>query len=230
MAKNQPYLQVLNELIDEHIGGDTVYVESDKGDERIHFKIKNDKGVKGYLGLDGTIFTKDGYFILHNWNKKEYKFNSLDTFRDYAFQIIETVCKPYLIELYKSNSISKLPPKMEEPKINIDLSKITPKWITKVFKEVTEDVSNGDYIEDVKIETNFTLPSGASSGKEAFEDGIKITFKVWWNRWGDFMTDKHRYYIKVNNKGLVSCNLPEAIEGGDIESGLEEMINYYIKI
>ena len=89
---------------------------------------------------------------------------------------------------------------------------------------------NGDYIENVIIEKNFKLPSGATSGKEAYEDGIKITFNVWWKNWSKWQTVKDKYSIKVNNKGNVSVYLPEAIEGGGIENELKEKITEFIKI
>ena len=113
---------------------------------------------------------------------------------------------------------------------NLDLSKITIEWITETFQEITDDIMNGDYIENVTIEKNFTLPFGSTSGKEAYEDGVKITFNVWWKNWSEWQTNKGRYSINVNNKGKVSVYLPEAIEGGGIETELKEKISEFIKI
>jgi hypothetical protein len=57
-----------------------------------------------------------------------------------------------------------------------------------------------------------------------WEDGIKINFRVWFNRWGEFMTERSFSYIKITNNGIISIRLPEALEGGGIESELEDRI------
>ena len=79
----------------------------------------------------------------------------------------------------------------------IDFSKLTAEWLIYNFQEITDDVSNGDYIEDVTFEKNIDSEyiRKTSSIKE-WEDGIKINFRVWFNNWGEFMTEKRLSYIK----------------------------------
>lgn len=95
-----------------------------------------------------------------------------------------------------------------------NLSRITPEWLIDNFKEISEDILNGDYIEDVIIQEN--------------ENGVNISFKVWWNAWGEWLTDKHRYSVNIN-KDKISISLPEAIEGSGIESELKDKIIELIK-
>jgi hypothetical protein len=114
---------------------------------------------------------------------------------------------------------------------NIDFTKLTAEWLIENFQEITDDVSNGDYIEDVTFEKNIASEyiRETFSIKE-WEDGIKINFRVWFNRWGDFMTEKRLSYIKITNDGKISIRLPEALEGGEIEEYLEERIAKLLEI
>ena len=41
-------------------------------------------------------------------------------------------------------------------KNNIDFTKLTVKWLTENFQEITDDISNGDYIEDITFEKNIS--------------------------------------------------------------------------
>ena len=113
----------------------------------------------------------------------------------------------------------------------IDFNKLTAEWLIDNFQEITDDVSNGDYIEDVTFEKNIDSEyiRETNSIKE-WEDGIKIDFRVWFNRWGDFMTEKRLSYIKITNDGIISIRLPEALEDRDIEDCLEERIKELLGI
>jgi hypothetical protein len=39
---------------------------------------------------------------------------------------------------------------------NIDFTKLTAKWLIENFQEITDDISNGDYIENVTFEKNIS--------------------------------------------------------------------------
>lgn len=113
----------------------------------------------------------------------------------------------------------------------IDFSKLTAEWLIENFQEITDDISNGDYIEDVKFETNIGSDYIRESNSiKEYEDGIKITFRVWFNRWGDFMTERRQSYITITNEGIISIRLPEAIEYSGIETELEERIKELLGI
>ena len=113
----------------------------------------------------------------------------------------------------------------------IDFSKLTAEWLTKNFQEITDDISNGDYIEDVSFETNITSEyiRETNSVKET-EDGITINFRVWFNSWGDFMTERGLSYLTITNNGEISIRLPEAIEFGGIEDELKKRIKELLDI
>jgi hypothetical protein len=113
---------------------------------------------------------------------------------------------------------------------NIDFIKLTAEWLTVNFQEITDDILNGDYIEDVTFEKNIASEyiRETNSIKE-WEDGIKINFRVWFNNWGKFMSQKELSWIKITNNGIISIRLPEAIEGG-IETELSERISKLLGI
>lgn len=113
----------------------------------------------------------------------------------------------------------------------IDFSKLTAEWLIENFQEITDDVSNGDYIEDVNFESNIEINLERESNSiNEYEDGIKITFRVWFNRWGDFMTERRQSYITITNEGIINIRLPEALEGSDVEGELEERIKELLVI
>jgi len=110
----------------------------------------------------------------------------------------------------------------------MNLQNITAEWLIKTFEELGDEYGNGDYIEDVSIKTN--MSQNYTEPYDTYEDGIKITFKVWYNNWGTFMTEREESSIIIRKDGSIQINLPEFLEGGDIDCKLKTKIKELLEI
>ena len=93
-----------------------------------------------------------------------------------------------------------------------DFIKINKKWFKKTFETISEEHSNSETIENIKIVDK-------NGGKE-------ITFSVECGCGGIHKDNT----ITINDRGYISMNLSEIINGGDIDGRLEIAIKEAIKI
>ena len=110
----------------------------------------------------------------------------------------------------------------------MNLQNITAEWLIKTFEELGDEYGNGDYIENVFIKTNIT--QNYTEPYDKYEDGIKITFRAWYNNWGTFMTEREESSIIIRKDGSIRMDLPEFFEGGDIDCKLKTKIKELLEI
>lgn len=91
-----------------------------------------------------------------------------------------------------------------------NIGAINKGWFKQMFKEVAEDVSNSEDVEDIEI---------TSTDKE-----VKITFSIDCGRYG-----LHRQNEIKIRKDRVIMDLAEIVEGGDLEYGLKRKIEEQIR-
>ena len=122
-------------------------------------------------------------------------------FTDYEGQPI----RPYhVIELEEDDTVYE-PIVVKKKEYNLNL--LTAKWFQETFERISEEESNSETLEAVKV--------------KSVDEGLKITFHVDCGRYG-----LHRHNdITVYKNGKISINLAEIIESSGIPSNLEEAID-----
>jgi hypothetical protein len=205
-AKYDKFLDVVIEEMFDLVGNSSDL--SFECDERgINILVNRSSLLKFYLEDDCFLLSQ-----LYN-QKIVIKLSNLDTFRDVVRQLITTEVIPSLYNFYKMNYIKVLPTRLQKENKKLDFSKITVKWLTEKFEEISGNCCNGETIENVVI-----LPLDLIG----VNDGIEISFDVDCGRYG-----LHRdQSIKINDKGYVKINFFDSpIEGSGVESNLKDEIS-----
>ena len=203
---NSKYIKIIDDLSLELFGPDKlIKAESNNNNTSICIYAL-DK-------LCYTIFTNNGNFLLYDWGcnneRKEIPIDSLDIFNGYAKMILIDFCKPSLIMDYKKKILKKLPENLGI-KNTVDLSRINKKWIKKTFEEITSSILNSESIENIEFKKSI--------------DSLCIEFDINGGRWGIHKDNE----IIINDRGNISVNLCDFIEGRGIETELKERINKLI--
>jgi hypothetical protein len=214
------YVDIIKEELDELVGSlDELSIECD--DKDISIMIDRSPVIQ-------TRMSGESHFLLKPFHHKNYdrlsfeekiiaidadciKIKDLNIYRNMIRNSIINDLIPTIKDYYMQNYIKKLPTQLTENKI-INFSKLTAKWLKKTFNEVSEDVMNGESMENLKITKTDT-------------DWV-ANFNVDCGRRGIHKNN----YIKINNRGGINVGLCEAIEVGGIESGVTEEIKKYLNI
>jgi len=211
MNKNDKYIATLYEFAALILGKDLVEIHSNDDDTRISVSIirpKNNISVYSIKTEDGKYFLRDGWKV----PPIELALDNEEVFQEYACAIMHNICKPAIISLYNNNSLDRLPNGVEASKVNISLLNIDN--FTEAFNEATDEMLNGERVENVTIDFDF------------INEFLKIKYDVDLGRRG-----LHRnYYTSVTYRGNVAVGLPEAIEGGGMEENLEQRIKEIITL
>ena len=172
-----------------------------------------------------TFYIEDDCFLVGPIYSRQgkIKISSLETFREVVIQLINDEFIPTIYDLYKKTTynedghqipfIKTLPSKLVKKDNKLDFNLITKEWLTEKFYEISSDVMNGEYIENVL--------------SQKLKDGLFITFDVNCGRYGLY----RNHSISIGNRGEIKIDLFDTpVEGCGIESGLEEEIEKLLDI
>lgn len=217
------FINIINDEIKENIGNlpelsIEPHVRSNENDW-CHYEINiyiNRSGIFTIYLDENNYLILESPFLNHHQSYGEeavyLKFNPELIFKDYCHQMINDKLIPRIKELYEIKFIKELPEKLLDKKEKkLDFSKLTEEWLENKFNEISEDIMNGETIENIKInETN---------GK------LKIIFDVDCDRSGTWKNNS----IEINNRGSITVRLDDTpLEGCGIEDELKSEIKKLI--
>ncbi len=216
--KNNKYLTIVKKIIKEKIG-DFKEIDIELGNDRISIIL-----CKYSIGSDFII---DGeHFIMYDKNcfystpfssddkrNDGYKFDNEDMFESYVRMNIDKIVIPQIKEFYKRGNFKKLPTLLEDNSLKLDFSKLTKEWLITEFYNISDDIMNGETMENVKIKKSKNL--------------LNITFDVECHPYGLHRNNT----ISINDKGYIKIDLDDTpIEGCGIETELSKRITKLITI
>lgn len=200
--KVNPFFRVVNQVSDKLLGKSS--------DIRIRIDDYRFKCITFICGTSSHYFFFEGdKFILFTSDSSNVPPLKLDFDEVLFSSIVEQVLTsfiPTIIKDYESTYIKELPSNIEYVTKKINIDKITSGWLVNKFEEISEDIMNGETIENV---------SYGVGGKE-------IYFDIDCHRYGFF---RGSGYIKITDKGSVSVDLGDTpLEGCGIEEELKKSI------
>lgn len=178
---------------------DMIRVESynmTNGDIRLNISIGN-------MSYDNFYFRDNTLLCKHK--DIEFLIKDTQTIKDTIRQILESSLVKTIYRLYKMSYIDKLPSKLE--KLPNKLNKITPEWLIQTFQDISDEVMNGESIENVIIKG---------------DNPQKITFDLDCHRQGLFRNKS----ITISKRGWTTIDLNDTpLECSEIENKLIKLIN-----
>jgi hypothetical protein len=173
------------------------------GDLRVSISIEN-------MAYETFIF-KDGFLLNRHGREKDFLIKDSRVTEDIIRQILENNLVSTIYDLYRKSYLTTLPSKLSIPETTLEFSKITGEWLTENFEDISDDVMNGESIENVRFEEK--------------NGGLIIKFDV------DYRYGLHRNKgIKISERGNITIDLDETpIEGCGIEEELKERIRELIE-
>jgi len=205
--KVNPFFRVVNQVSDKVLGKSS--------DIRIRIDDYRFKCITFICGTSSNYFFFEGdKFILFTIDSKNNVPPLKLDFDEVLFSsIVDQVLTsfiPTIIKDYESTYIKELPSNIEYVTKKINIDKITIDWLVNKFEEISEDIMNGETIENVSYGV----------------DGKEIYFDINCHRYGFF---RGSGYIKITDKGSVSVNLGDTpLEGcgieGELKKAIEELI------
>lgn len=216
--KSNKYLKIVKKVVKDIVGkSSAIEVELNERKSGDFIEVLISRSVTDcrfdFLGDNFLLYGHDG---AHKYNGEDgisFEFNDEKLFESIVMQSIEKSLIPEIKSRYKKGRLKSLPSKLKKEKISIDLKKLTPKWLTNKFYEISNAVMNGETIEnvDIKIKNNT----------------LNCSFDIDCDRYGHF---KDFGNISINKHGSVVVSLDDTpLEGCGMENELSFEIENLIK-
>lgn len=132
----------------------------------------------------------------------------ISSFEQYTNQLIDLILIPQIYNYYECGYLKTLPGKLTADPV--DLSLINKDWFIDIFEKIFEEDYNGETANNITIDKN--------------TDNTVILFELDCGRRG-----RYDNKIVINDKGHVTMDLADIIDGGAFEPAMKKAIVKLIK-